>query len=303
MDEEADMTHETAVLSEQPDDQACNCGRPGGGCVCGLGGASNPGDEGTALGYVYAIGRVEPRFPTLGVEREFAQATGRAETDGLTDGQALREVLSKPENRYLARQLCYVLAIEGLETYILQPRDRADFDLLVESIRPAPSPVDVDVVIGVRGGIAPPELCNGLVVPVVTVDQIYSFDRDSLIKSIPRPEGMTAKQFEPAAAELFARIMQMSNNAGYTDEHRALNYAAVRDPSIYATAADKYARGFSLTGVDVVFSSLSGLRKVVEIIFSFTNRNTDFTEKFFSRLDLTEEFPFLYVKMAPYYDH
>jgi hypothetical protein len=29
--------------------------------------------------YVYAIGTVEPRFPTLAAEKEFAQTTGRAE--------------------------------------------------------------------------------------------------------------------------------------------------------------------------------------------------------------------------------
>ena len=29
------------------------------------------------LAYVYALGRIEPRFPDLAVEKEFAQATGR----------------------------------------------------------------------------------------------------------------------------------------------------------------------------------------------------------------------------------
>jgi hypothetical protein len=72
----------------------------------------------TTSAYVYALGRIEPRFPRLSVEKEYAQATGRAETAGLTDRQALQAVLSKPENRYLARQLCYVLTIEGLDTYI-----------------------------------------------------------------------------------------------------------------------------------------------------------------------------------------
>jgi hypothetical protein len=37
---------------------------------------------------VYAIGRIEARFPRLSVEKEFAQATGRAETAGQTDQQA-----------------------------------------------------------------------------------------------------------------------------------------------------------------------------------------------------------------------
>ena len=101
--------------------------------------------------YVYALGRVEPRFPRLGVEKEFAQATGRATTAGLTDREALYAVLSKPENRYLSRQLCWVFTIEGLETYILHPTCFGDFNLLVEAVRPGPRPTDVDVVIGVQG--------------------------------------------------------------------------------------------------------------------------------------------------------
>ena len=39
----------------------------------------------TTSAYVYALGRIEPRFPRLSVEKEYAQATGRAETAGLTD--------------------------------------------------------------------------------------------------------------------------------------------------------------------------------------------------------------------------
>lgn len=140
----------------------------------------------TTYPYVFAIGRVTPRFPSLAVEKEFAQATGRLEeTAGLTDRQATRSVLSERANRYLVRQICFVLTIESLETYILQPRDPADFDLLVDAVRPAPRPTDIDAVIGVRGPIAPPEVCNGLMVPVVAFDQIYSFDVDSLIGGIP----------------------------------------------------------------------------------------------------------------------
>ena len=132
------------------------------------------------VSHVYAIGRVEARFPRLSVEKEFAQATGRADTAGQTDQGAFYKVLSKPESGYLARQLCWVFTIQGLETYLLQPRDPRDFDRLVEAIRPRPSPLDIDVVIGMRGPIAPPEFCNGLMVPIVVFDQLYSFDRDAL---------------------------------------------------------------------------------------------------------------------------
>ena len=64
-------------------------------------------------------------------------------------------------------------------------------------------------------------------------------------------------------------------------------------------AAEEFARDFSLTGVEVRPSRLSSTRKIVDVIFSYTNRNTDFTEKFFVRVDVTEEFPFLVTKMSP----
>jgi hypothetical protein len=264
--------------------------------TCGVGAAS------MSMSYVYALGRIEARFPALSVEKEFAQVIGRAETAGKTDNQVFHAVLSKPENRYLVRQMCWVHTIQGLDTYILQPRDPVDFNQLVGAIRPVPSPNDIDIVVGGRGPIAPPELCNGLMVPIVLFDQVYSFDRDVLLKSIPRPEKMTEKQFAAAAVEVLDRILQMTDNAGATDDHRALNYLAVRYPAIYAKAAEEFARDFSLTGVEVRPSPLSGTRKIVEVVFSYTNRNTDFTEKFFVRTDVTEEFPFLVTKMSPYYD-
>jgi len=47
---------------------------------------------------------------------------------------------------------------------------------------------------------------------------------------------------------------------------------------------------------------LSGTRNIVDCIVSYTNRGSDFTEKFFVRVDVTEEFPFLATKLSPYYD-
>jgi hypothetical protein len=282
------ITPSQGEMVEAPPTQEMPCPSCAGGAV--------------AMSYVYALGRVEARFPNLAAEKEFAQATGRTETAGKTDQKTFHAVLSKRENRYLVRQLCWVLTIQGLETYLLQPRDPADIDLLVEAIRPAPSPNDIDVVIGMRGPIAPPTMCNGLMVPIVAFDQIYSFDRDALIKAIPCPKEVTPEQFGPAAKEVFDRIMQLTDNAGATDEHRALNYLAMRYPAIYAKAAEEFARDFSLTGVEVRSSPLSSTRSIVDVIFSYTNRNTDFTEKFFVRVDVTEEFPFLVTKMSPYYD-
>jgi hypothetical protein len=93
--------------------------------TCGIGPAAAPSS------YVYVMGRIEARFPRLSVEKEFAQATRRAETVNLTDRQAFQQVLQ--QNRYLVKQLCWVMTVGGLETYIIVPRDPTDSQLLVEA--------------------------------------------------------------------------------------------------------------------------------------------------------------------------
>jgi hypothetical protein len=80
-------------------------------------------------------------------------------------------VLTQRENRYLVRKRCWILSVQNLETYLLQPRDPNDFDRLIDAVRPRPSMTDLDVVIGIRQSVAPPELCNGIMLQVVTFDQ------------------------------------------------------------------------------------------------------------------------------------
>jgi len=267
----------------------------------------DPDSRGTVAprSYVYALGRIEARFPSLAVEKEFAQTVGRAQTAGLTDPQVLQSILSQRPNRYLARQMCWVLTIEGLETYILQPRDPVDFELLIEAIRPVPSGQDVDCVIGILGPIAPPDMCNGLMVPIVGFDQIYSFDREALIAALPRPEAIPARQeeqFRASARQLLDRLMQVADNAGIMDEHRALNYLATRYDAIYARTAEANAGSSSLEGVEVRPSRLSGTRKIVDVILTYVHRQTVVSEKYFVRVDVTEEFPFLFTGLSPYFD-
>ncbi len=96
--------------------------------------------------------------------------------------------------------------------------------------------------------------------------------------------------------------MQVADNAGAMDEHRAINYLAVRYPTIYTVTAEYFGRSFSLSGVDVRPSRLAGVRNIVDVILSYASRQTDVVEKQFVRVDVTEEFPFLVSKMMPYFD-
>jgi PatG C-terminal len=276
--------------------------------------------DATSPSFVFALGEVDFRFPTLGLEKEVAQVMGRTGPAGVSDHKAVLEVVARPENRYLARGLCWVLTIQGLETYILVPQDPADYTLLIEAVRepdyeqedaerqarePGRRPAHVDVVVGVTSGLAPPSMCNGLAVPVVVFDQLYSFDRATLIRSIPTPGSMTHAEearFRDTAGGFFDHIMHMADNAGATDEHRALNYLAVRYPRIYATVTAEQDRNASLAGIEARPSTLSGVRRIVDVIFSFTHRETDVTGKYMARVDVEDEHPFLMTPLSPYYD-
>ena len=251
---------------------------------------------------IYAIGRIEARFSTPAAEKEFAQAVGRSETTSQTNQKAFHTALTKRENRYLVRKLCWVLKIQGIDTYILVPRDPSDLELLVDAIRPAPSPMDMDVVIGHLGQIAPPETCNGLMVPIVTFDQIYSFDWKTLIKSVPKPENVKAEQFEAVAEEVLQTILDNIDNAGASDEDRARNYLIMRYGQIYAKCVEYSNNDFGLSAVDAHPSHLSGTRNIIDVVFSFTHRKTDVVEKQFVRVDVTEEYPFLVSKLSTYFD-
>ena len=255
-----------------------------------------------AASYVYALGRIEPRFPTLGAQREYAQVIARGDYTGKTDAETLHAALTLPENRYLAKMLCWVFSVEGVPMYVLKIRDPFDLDLLIAALRPVPRATDVDVVIGVRGPLCPSDTCNGLSVPIVLVDQLYSFDVEHLKQSIPKPASATGEAFVLAVEALFSRIQQLADNAGADDGHRALNYLALRYPAIYALAADAFARNAALTSVETRLSALSGARRIYDAIFTFTHRTTDVAEKHFARVDVTDEFPFLVTKLSAYFD-
>src|SRR4051812_6148590 len=59
-------------------------------------------------GAVYAVGRIEPRFPSIAVEKEFAQLVGRADPTKRAGYDLMRDILTDPDNRYLARRVCWV---------------------------------------------------------------------------------------------------------------------------------------------------------------------------------------------------
>jgi len=252
-----------------------------------------------SLPYVYALGGIEARFSNRSMEMEYHQAAKMSKPVDLDRRQTFYNVLSLPKNRYLARKLSWVLTIQGVPIYILLPTGPEDLDGLLEAIRPQWGPLDRQVVVGRRGPIAQPDMC-GLEVPMVLIDQIYQFKHGEFMRSIQR-EAAAGERFRDAADDMSRRMMQIADNTGSTDKHRALNYLSVRCPEIYTKAAEEMQRDFSLTSVEARDSRIRGSRKIVSVVFSFTNKNGT-AERYFVRVDTTEQFPFLVTKMAPFYD-
>ena len=189
-----------------------------------------------------------------------------------------------------------------MDTYVLVPRDSADLDSFIAAVRSAPSPLDVDAVIGILGPIAPPSLCGGLSIPIVFVDQIYSFSRAELLNNLPFPKGANKERFSATADEILQRVMQSTDNAGISDAHRAMNYAALRYGAIYAEVYNRHANNYSLTEIETRRSTINSGRRIMEIIYSFTHRETGFVDKRFCRIDTSDEFPFLVTNLSNYFD-
>jgi len=270
--------------------------------VCeGCGGGNTTSQQAARRQFVYALGTVEVRFPNLGLEKEYAQIVRGTNGAGLTDRQLLVKVLSQSQNRYIARQLCWVFRVEGLETYLLVPRESRDLDMLIEALRPTTASGDIDIVVGEVGPMAPPSMCNGLTLPIVAVDQLYSLDRETLLDAIPKPKELEDTPFKTASNELLTSVLSLADNAGGTDEHRALNYVLVRYPGVYAVVAEAFTRNASLANVEVRPSALHGTRQAYDVIFTFVDRKTDVAERFSTRVDVTDEFPFLMKKISRYY--
>ncbi len=270
---------------------------PGG---CGCGGSASAVESGAPI---YAIGDVTARYPTLGIEKEVAQVVAREGLTG-TDSRVLYEVLKKPFNRYLARRICWVLRIEGFDAYLLKPEDEHHgYELLIESICPSSSGQDFDLVIGSRTGVAPPSLCNGAVLPIVTFDQIYSFEEEHFLSLVRGGDKSPAEEATRESDQALLRhILQLADNTGVEDEHRALNYLTVRYARMYQRVGERHKHGFQLGGINVTPSRVTNSRKVVNVIFEFRNRQTDVTEKDYVRVDVTEKYPFLVSPMQQYYD-
>lgn len=292
------------TVDPSPETGPSGCGCSSCGCGSTQGTPRSVAVGGTAGSPVYAVGRLRARFPSVAVERE-VQALAGSDPQALLAPADVAELLSSREHLHLARHMCWVL--EGplnAEACVVTPRDREDLDTFVVALSD-----DEDVVHAVVGSPATAEtpfacpVRTGL--PAVWADQFLSFKVDEFIDAMPTPpdlgEGHAVEEWRQNARSLFNWLTQRSGNLGTSDQHRAMNYLALRYPALYHLTYQQQTAGSLLIGVDAR-RSFTADRRAVTVRLTFRNPHTQVVERYQCDADIHDVLPFLAQPLARTYE-
>ena len=253
---------------------------------------------------IYALGSIRAGFPNMSLEKEF-QATAAAIGAAGPTNSLLYQVLSQGENLYLARDICFIFQVDGVDAYIIKPRTYVEVAQFVTALDPSLEK-PLDGIIGVKGPLAPPEMCNGLQLPLVAVNQSFISNLRAFVEAIAQQAGVSAE----LAQSVLEAILGLTDNTGATDEYRAINYLAVKYPQIYVTTSQMldpgqapggYQGAYYLVGVSAQLANVQGTRRIVNVIFKYIQQQTSEVAYWFSTVDVSGLYPFLVSKFAPYY--
>jgi hypothetical protein len=254
---------------------------------------------------VYAVGRLSSVIPTIGIEKGLAQITAGAHQGDQVEVDLLQRVLSSPDTAWVGRYLCWGFASEGLDTFIVLPRDDADVARLAEVLPPAEREEVVHVVVG-RTVPSPPNWpCAASGLPAVQADRVWAFTLQEFASAMPENEASGGEQpaaasnntdraeFEAVVHGVFLRLTRSPGNHGFAPEHVARNFVACEYRGLYAAVRQAQREGKNLLGIDAQHSH-SADRSVVSVRPTFRHPRTDITERLQCFVDVTEaSFPFL----------
>jgi hypothetical protein len=293
----------------------CACGMPGGVCTCATGDAH----------FVYVLGSVDIRFPDQSISEELAIEVARIARRQQADEHGKKEieqggnedlrswysrVLSAPSARYVARQVSWVLEVEGQPAYYLSLRDAHDLNDLIACLGHAAN--DLDLFVG-ESSVTPVETCPGIVAPVLTVDHMRWIDQRELVEwfeagskapSQKAPGKKAAHEPNPEPQrpmDLFNILVQSADNFGDTDAWRALNYLASNYRGLYERCIEMARDGYALDSVKVAVSRLwRPEKRIVDPVFAFRHWKTGVEKRQFVRVDVTYLFPIIVNGIADY---
>jgi hypothetical protein len=247
--------------------------------------------------YVYAIGRLDVRFPSLGIEREFQQRE-RALSDlqNKSRNVRIRAVLEK--NAHLALRVGYVFLVGGNPVFALTPTMGALKEAFFDALTHSHETDHFCVLIGRVGPLVNAAAFGGLLLSLVSVDQLYPFsgaEWTAGLTKVAQPaldsRKLEAAAFHAIAKNIFSEVSSMPENMGTSDGHRALNYLLVQHPGMFLAATER--RNHVLDHIDTRVIHTVGGRRHVAVILIFLDRGTGVPERLYCTVDVTEEWPFI----------
>jgi hypothetical protein len=247
--------------------------------------------------FAYVIGRIDVRFPSLGIEREYQQRE-RALSDLPKQPRNARVRAVLEQNPHLATRVGWILSIGGNPAFALNPATPG----LKESFFNALSSThEIDhfcVVIGRVGPFVNPANFGGLLLPVLLVDQMYVSTQGEWAVSLGKSAQAVLKThkigdelFQTVSRDIFRDVTGMPDNMGISDGHRALNYLLVQHPGMFLAAAQR--ENHLLDRIETRVQQTAGGRQHVAVIMTFVDRACGIAERVFCSVDITEEWPFV----------
>lgn len=295
--EAAPATQIEQPFADRAAEECATCGQP----LSATGRGTVPAIATSSARFVYGVGRLRAEFPDTGVAQEFAQLTG-VDSRAMVRTEDLKDALSRPESRYLARQICWMFSGPGGDVCTVHPRDGDDLDELIDLL----ASDDEDVVEALVGGPVAPQFlasCTTPGLPAVTPDQVLRFTFDEFVRAMPAPDVKADEEdaYRKVVRDLFAQLTQRGGNVGVSDEHRALNMLALRYPQLYHLAFRVLGEGKALVGVDAR-GDIAGDRRVVAVRLVFRDARSHLVERYHCSVDVTDLFPFLTSSLSQTFD-
>jgi hypothetical protein len=270
--------------------------------------------------YVYAQGRVRARFRSLSDEHEFFhEAVEDPENprelgylDVGTEAQLealyrrgdhdslLYAVLGRPANRYLARDMLWVLEdLLGTPRLALAPSSDEQVMQLVDSLgREGGSDRPGMLVIGRALG----RTSSYRNLPLVEPLRLAETQRSTLVRDV-RAKATNVDLRDADIAALFGSYAGLTANAGDRPEARAINFVLLQCDELYARAAQLTARDakqvFELSSL-AWRSEQVGERERIDVIAAFVGLDSGVVRRWVTTVDVTGPFPFFVGPLRPY---
>jgi hypothetical protein len=195
-----------------------------------------------------------------------------------------------------------VFVNQAQDCFVIVPRDQHELLVLIEGFV---SSTDSSIIVVIGRSTAGAQWAPDTGEPALPrfgVDQLIRFEKDEFVGRVPRSTDLPEEEFKNSIRYIFSRILRRSNNAGISDDHRALNYIALRDPAIFEVSTRAAAKSLMLASIDARPQIFSDGRRTVTVRFNYRGPGNGLTERYSCRVDVTEQFPFILSPMQQTFD-